>query len=294
MRIVDQPLHAAPSGAARFQVLRGAGGAACLKVSIPAGQRVKAESDALVAMDGPCRLESRLDGGILSGLARSMLTNESFFLQTVSADGGNGEAIFAASDLGDIATVNVETTPLMLASGAFLASDDTVEVTSAMHGSIGTAAFSGSGVVVMRATGRGTLALSSYGAVHRVSVPAGDVLAVDNGHLVAWSDRMQYKMALGAQGGSFLSRLVSSATSGEGLMVHFTGPGEVLLQTHKPPPVSPNGQGSHKGGGGSHVVGVCICFFILIIICFIGIAVVVAVISSADDSGGSTKRRLEF
>lgn len=296
MRI--EPITQSSAGASNFEVLRGAGGAACLKVRIPTGRRVKAESDALVAMDGACRLESRLDGGILSGLARSMLTNESFFLQTVSADGGPGEAVFAASDLGDIAIVDVRATPLMLASGAFLASDDTVDVESAMHRSFGTAAFSGSGLVVMRATGSGSLALSSFGSIHRVNVPAGELLAVDNGHLVAWTDGMRYDMALGAQGGGLFSRLLSSATSGEGLMVHFTGPGHVLLQTHKPPPTTSDGKPARGSGGNAGGLIIC-CIFVVFFMCFIGVAIAAVVMNANDDNDGSKQnmrlgRRGEF
>ena len=51
---------------------------------------------------------------------------------------------------------------------------------------------------------------------------------VDNGHLVAWPDYMDYKIEK-ASGG-----WVSSLISGEALVCRFTGPGVVLIQTRKP------------------------------------------------------------
>jgi uncharacterized protein (AIM24 family) len=53
-------------------------------------------------------------------------------------------------------------------------------------------------------------------------------MIIDNGHLVAWPEDMEYKIQKASSG------WFSSATSGEGLVCRFTGPGRVLIQTRNP------------------------------------------------------------
>ena len=42
---------------------------------------------------------------------------------------------------------------------------------------------------VRHKAGRGTLFVSSYGAIHALDVPSGEDMVVDNAHLVAWPGR---------------------------------------------------------------------------------------------------------
>ena len=65
--------------------------------------------------------------------------------------------------------------------------------------------------------------LSSFGAIHSISLEAGEEVIIDNGHLVAWPDYMQYRI-----------EKASSVISGECLVCRFTGPGVILIQTRKP------------------------------------------------------------
>ena len=57
--------------------------------------------------------------------------------------------------------------------------------------------------------------------------PFGEVI-IDNSHLVAWPDGMNYKIEKAASG------WFSSFTSGEGLVCRFRGPGRVLIQSRNP------------------------------------------------------------
>lgn len=77
---------------------------------------------------------------------------------------------------------------------------------------------------MLRCSGTGTLILSSYGAIHELSLSAGETYTVDTGHLVAFSEKMGFKVR--AIGG-----LKTTVLGGEGLVVDLTGPGRVLLQT---------------------------------------------------------------
>jgi uncharacterized protein (AIM24 family) len=73
--------------------------------------------------------------------------------------------------------------------------------------------------------GQGLLLVSSFGAIHRKQLQAGERYVVDTGHLVAWEGTTQYTLRKAAAG------FFRSMMSGEGIVAEFTGPGELLIQT---------------------------------------------------------------
>ena len=87
---------------------------------------------------------------------------------------------------------------------------------------------SGEGFFVLNARGRGTVFISSYGVIHPINLDDREEIIIDNGHLVAWPDYMDYKIEKASSG------WISSLTSGEGLVCRFKGPGVVLIQTRNP------------------------------------------------------------
>ena len=61
-----------------------------LSVELERGEKVLAESNAMVAMDGDLSLKGRTRGGLMSSIARKFLNDESFFQQYVEAEKGPG------------------------------------------------------------------------------------------------------------------------------------------------------------------------------------------------------------
>ena len=250
----------------------GKAGAATARVALKRGQRVKAEPDALITMSDSIELSASMDSGLIGGYMRSALAGESLFSQVLTAQHGDGDVLFGAPEIGDVELVRLtHGHSLLLQKGAFLACDEHLDITMATQRSLGGALFSGTGLFVLRATGQGQLALSAHGSILTYSLAPGEVRAVDNGHLVGWSEtmRMEMKLAGGSRGGGVFSSLYSSAASGEGLMCFFTGPGTLWLQTHKPPPPPVDEKGrpvARSGNAGSQGTGCCgFCVFLSIV-----------------------------
>ena len=88
--------------------------------------------------------------------------------------------------------------------------------------------FSGAGFFLLHAHGRGPLFIASYGAMHPIDLASGEEIVIDNGHLVAWQDNMDYDVQKSSSG------WVSSLKSGEGVVCRFKGPGRILIQTRNP------------------------------------------------------------
>jgi uncharacterized protein (TIGR00266 family) len=85
--------------------------------------------------------------------------------------------------------------------------------------------FGGEGLFVMQVSGSGVLIVSSFGAIHRKRLAAGERYVVDTGHLVAWEGTTQYTLRKATTG------FFRSMVSGEGIVAEFSGPGEILIQT---------------------------------------------------------------
>ena len=211
-----------------YELLYDGGAFTMLKIALPLGGSVKAEAGAMVAMDDTIDVEGKAEGGVLGGLARKFLTKESFFMQTLSATRGAGEVLLSPSILGDLTVIDMDgSKEYMLQKGGYFASSSDIQITTKSQG-ITKGLLSGEGLFLQRASGRGTLFVESFGAIHPMDVPAGRSLIVDNSHLVAWEASMSYNIEK-ASGG-----WISSLTSGEGVVCRFTGPGRVYIQTRNP------------------------------------------------------------
>ncbi|MCL8024922.1 TIGR00266 family protein [Nocardioides bruguierae] len=193
---------------------------AAARLVLEAGERVKAEAGAMVAMSG-VEIETSTQGGLLKGLRRSLLGGESFYVNTFTAQASGAELWVAPALPGDMVSWELEH-PLLVTSGCYVASSADVDVDTSWGGA--RTFFSREGLFLLRVTGRGTVVLSSYGAIHHVDLQPGQTYTFDTGHLVAWSEGMQYGVR---KVGGWKSTLFS----GEGLVTDFVGPGRVYLQT---------------------------------------------------------------
>jgi uncharacterized protein (TIGR00266 family) len=199
-----------------------------LKVQLDEGEVLKCESGAMIAMSDTVDVEGKLEGGFLKGLGR-MLAGESFFFQTLAARRGPGEVLLAQSVPGEIHAIEMDgDVNYVLQKDGFLAGTVGLDVSTKMQ-NLTRGLFSGEGFFVVKVSGAGTLFVSSYGAIHPIDIPAGEDMIIDNAHLVAWPETMNYKIQKASSG------WVSTVTSGEGLVCRFQGPGRVLIQTRNPP-----------------------------------------------------------
>jgi uncharacterized protein (TIGR00266 family) len=192
------------------------------------GEKLKAESDAMVAMSATIDVTGGAEGGIVGSLVRRTLTGEKFFFQYLVAKRGPGEVLLGHAQPGGITDVELDGSyGLVVQKDGFLAATEGVEIGSTMQ-SLGKGLFSREGFFILKITGRGVVFISSFGAIHALDVKEGEQVIVDNGHLVAWPDYMKYTIEKASNG------WVSSWMSGETLVCRFTGPGTVLIQTRNP------------------------------------------------------------
>ncbi len=192
------------------------------KVVLNPNEGIVAESGAMVGMSADIQVETKMRGGLLQSLARSVLGGESFFVNTYRAGSRGGELLLAPTLPGDVFTTELANETYLVQSGSFLASAESVVTDTKWSGA--RTFFGGEGLIMLRCSGTGTMILSSYGAIHELTLAAGETYTVDTGHLVAFYETMGFKVRS-------IGGLKTTVLGGEGLVVDLTGPGKALLQT---------------------------------------------------------------
>jgi uncharacterized protein (TIGR00266 family) len=198
-------------------------------VQLEAGEHLRAEAGAMVSMSSTIDLEAKFNTGgkgLFGMLKRTVLGGESLFLSTLTAKTGPGEVTLAPSMPGDILALSLGGETLLAERGAFLAAAAGVDMDTQFSGLKGL--MGGEGLAYLRFTGTGTLFLAAFGGIYPRELAPGERYIVDSSHLVAFEERVSYQVRKAASG------WISSFTSGEGLVMEFTGPGRIWIQSRNP------------------------------------------------------------
>ncbi|MDS4029629.1 MAG: TIGR00266 family protein [Candidatus Contendobacter sp.] len=202
-----------------------------LHVSLRKGERIYCESNAMVMMEDTLDLTGKMTGGLGSALMRRFANGESFFQQHIEATRGDGDCLLSPVLPGTIQVLEVGATCYILSDGAFVAAESGVDLRVRAQ-NIGNALFAQTGgFFVGEATGKGKLAVSGFGSGFILDVePSKDVI-IDNAHVVAWDSQLRYEISVPNRqgGGGLFNRLVNSVTSGEGVVLRFSGQGKVII-----------------------------------------------------------------
>jgi uncharacterized protein (TIGR00266 family) len=203
---------------------------AMAEILLGAGETVVAESGAMISMDTSVQIETSagkkgqgLLGGLVAGLKRTV-AGESFFQNRFTASTSGGRVSFAPTLVGDIASVELRNSTMILQSTAFLCSGEDITVQAKWGGA--RSFFGGEGLIMLRATGTGPLVFNSFGGIKEIEV-SGEFV-VDTGHIVAFDDSLMFNIR--KFGGGWRSFIFG----GEGLVCHFSGRGRLWIQTRNP------------------------------------------------------------
>jgi len=200
-----------------------------LQVNLVEGEGIKAESGAMITMTDTMDVDSKMERGLLGGITRKLLTGETLFFQSLKASRGAGEVLLASAYPGEIEILELDgSEEYLLQKDGFLAAEEGIEISTKAQ-NLTKGLFSGEGFFVMRVSGKGKIAISTYGGIHKITLAPGETRIIDNSHMVCWSANANYKIEKASKG------WVSSFTSVEGLVCRFQGPGEVYIQTRNSP-----------------------------------------------------------
>ena len=196
---------------------------AILEIQMSSGEKITAESGAMVYMKGDIEIKTRTrDGGFFKKIKVTALGGESFFVNDYIAHGDCAIGL-TGPPIGDIIRVEVKPgSGFIVQSGSYVASTQGVLLDTQWQGF--TKGLFGSEFFMLKATGQGDMFLNAYGGIIHKQVAAGEKIVIDNYHLVALSDQATYRV-------TNIGGMKTTILGGEGLATEVTGPGSIYFQT---------------------------------------------------------------
>lgn len=196
---------------------------AILEIQMNSGEKITAESGAMVYTKGDIEIKTRTrEGGFFKKIKVTALGGESFFVNDYVAR-GNCSIGLTGPPIGDIVRVEVKPeSGFIVQSGSYVASTSGVLLDTQWQGF--TKGLFGSEFFMLKATGQGDMFLNAYGGIIHKQLVTGEKMMVDNYHLVALSDQAAYRVTK-------VGELKTTILGGEGLATEVTGPGSIYFQT---------------------------------------------------------------
>jgi TIGR00266 family protein len=193
-----------------------------LRVTLERGESIVAEPGAMVGHSPTITVETETSREGLLSSAKSMLGGESLFTNTFTAEDGAGTVSLAPPTPGDIMSHQLQDETLYSTDGAFIAGTDGIDIDSEVGGL--RSVLGEAGVTPLALKGTGTVFIDAYGGLEKLELAAGESYVLDNEHLIAWDNEIDYSTRR-------VGGLKSTLLSGEGLVFEFTGPGTAWYQT---------------------------------------------------------------
>ncbi len=199
-----------------------------LEVTMNRQDRFKLETGAMVSMTNKIELEGKRNGSLLGALGKSVLGGENFFLTTAKSSGDMEKLVLAPKGFGSIKQIKLDgQVNWFLEDGAFLASDGSVDLNVIRQKGVGSPLFAGTGgFFVLKSSGSGNLFVESFGSIIELEVTPDKPITVDNNHVIGWEETVKHQITVAS--GTF------GFKTGEGLAIHLSGHGKVLVQSRQP------------------------------------------------------------
>ena len=190
-----------------------------------AGAMYRASPNMEISIESRKKKDEGMWGAFKSGI-KAMFAGESFFLSSYNTnDGQSGEVGLAPTHQGEVRSVKVGPDIWICSGGSYLGSSGGITLDTQYQG-LTKGMFSKEGLVFVQASGEGDLLVNGFGRISSVDVSGG--ITIDNGHLIAFTEGLEYTISKAGSG------WISSMMSGEGLVMNFRGQGKVLVQSHDP------------------------------------------------------------
>ena len=193
-----------------------------LKITLKRGESIIAEPGAMVGHSTTVSVETGTSRDGLLSSAKSMLGGESMFTNEFVAEDGSGTLTLAPPTPGDVMPQQLQNETLYSTDGAFVAATEGIDIDSEVGGI--KSALGEASLIPLALKGTGTAFIDAYGGLEKLELAAGESYVLDNQHLIAWNDEIEYSTRR-------VGDLKSTLLSGEGLVFEFTGPETAWYQT---------------------------------------------------------------
>jgi uncharacterized protein (TIGR00266 family) len=209
-----------------------------VEVELDPGEAAVGEAGSMFYMDAGITMDtvfgdgrSNQTGGIfgkLMGAGKRLVTGESLFTTVyTNAAHSKQRVAFAAPYPGKILPMNLRDLggTLICQKDAFLCAARGVSLGIALQKKLSTGFFGGEGFIMQKLEGDGLAFVHAGGTVVKRELQAGQVLMVDTGCVVAYTQTINFEI-------QFVGKIKTALFGGEGLFfAKISGPGTVWLQS---------------------------------------------------------------
>lgn len=209
----------------------------CVEIELDPQEAVIAEAGSLMYMDDTIEMKTifgdgaERDSGILGkflSAGKRVLTGESLFLTSYINQGyGRRQVTFAAPYPGKVVPFDLTqyAGKIICQKSAFLCAAKGVAVGIEFQKRIGVGLFGGEGFIMQKLEGDGMAFVHAGGTIIMRELGAGDVLRIDTGCLVAFTQSVDYNIEM-------VRGIRNAVFGGEGLfLATLRGPGKVWIQS---------------------------------------------------------------
>ena len=175
--------------------------------------------------------EKESSGGILNklwGAGKRLLTGESLFMTAYTHYGtGKARVAFASPYPGKIIPIDLSeyNGKIICQKDSFLCAAKGVAIGIEFQRKLGTGLFGGEGFIMQKLEGDGMAFCHAGGHILKRTLRAGEVLRVDTGCIVAYTQEIDYDI-------QFVGGIKNTLFGGEGVFfATLKGPGDIWLQT---------------------------------------------------------------
>ena len=208
-----------------------------VEIELDPQEGVVAEAGSFMMMDTGIKMDTILgDGsgqteGVLGKLfsaGKRLLTGESLFMTAfVNTDGTKKKVSFASPYPGKIIPVDLTdfNGKFICQKDAFLCAAKGVSIGIEFSKKLGRGLFGGEGFIMQKLEGDGMAFMHAGGTVAKKELKAGEILKVDTGCIVGFSQTVNYDI-------EFVGGIKNTVFGGEGLFfASLQGPGSVYIQS---------------------------------------------------------------
>jgi uncharacterized protein (TIGR00266 family) len=195
-----------------------------LTLQLDSGESIYTQSGGMSWMSDNFQMDTNVRGGLMKGLGR-MLTGESLFMATYTANINNAEITLTSAMPGEIRALQLDGRKQYIAQkSSFLCAQQGVTLSTFVN-KLKTGLFGGEGFLMQRLSGEGMVFLELDGSIVEIDLQPGQRLKVDTGNIAFFESDVKYDVVT-------VKGFSNILFGGEGLFLSvLEGPGKVWLQS---------------------------------------------------------------
>ena len=193
-------------------------------VTLDKGETIHSERGAMSWMSDGLEMKTNAGGGIGKAFSR-MFSGESIFQNTYTASKDGDFIAFASSFPGEILAFDVSEGTIIAQKTAFLAREESVNMSIHFQKKFGSGFFGGEGFIMQKFEGKGMVFLEIDGSIKEYDLAPGESMILDTGYLAAMTETVKMDVVT-------VKGVSNVLFGGEGLFnTKVTGPGHIWVQT---------------------------------------------------------------